>query len=67
MWLAAGPEPSGADGKAPGKRMGAPVAGPLADADGDKKGAVPSLSCSPVEVFCCAVPLDKLAVACLLE
>ena len=67
MWLAAGPEPSGAEGKALGKRMGPPVVGLLADAAGDTKGASLDKSCSPVEVFCSAVPLDKLAVTLLLE
>ncbi|KAL0047584.1 hypothetical protein WJX82_007018 [Trebouxia sp. C0006] len=33
-----GPEPSGAEGKALGKRMGPPVVGPLAAAAGDTKG-----------------------------
>lgn len=65
--MAVGPEPSGVDGKAPGKRVGSPVAGPLANAAGDTKGASLDMSCSHVDVFCCAVPHDKLAVACLLQ
>lgn len=70
MLLAAGREPGGSDGKAPGKRMGACVADAPANADADQKGAVPSLLCSPVNVFCCAEPLDKLAVvasSCTLD
>lgn len=41
------------------------VADAPANAAGDETGAVLSLPCSPVNVFCCAVPFDKLAVACL--
>lgn len=40
MWLAAGPERGGSEGKAPGKRMGAPVADAPANAAGDEKGAI---------------------------
>jgi len=65
--VAAGPEPSGAEGKVPGKRRGPPVADAPANAAGGEKGAILDMSCSHVNIFCSAVPLDNLAVACLLE
>ena len=65
--MAAGPEPSVAEGKVPGKRRGPRVADAPANAAGGKKGAILDMSCSHVYIFCSAVPLDNLAVACLIE